>query len=61
MVRIGADVNRGRPEDGDTPLIVASQFGHIQVVRFLVPSNADINMASNNCGTSLYKASQNGH
>ena len=61
LVRIRADVNRGYPEHGATPLFVASAQGHIHLVRFLVKSNADINMASNNCGTSLYKASQNGH
>ena len=46
-ISAGADVNRGRPEDGATPLIAASSYGHLAVVRLFVESNAYINIATN--------------
>ena len=61
LIKLGADVNRSRPEDGATSLIIASAIGHLAVVRLFIKSNADINLADNNGITPLIIASQNGH
>ena len=40
----GAKVDVPR-NDGATPLFVAAQYGHIEVLRFLVDAKADLNTA----------------
>ena len=35
------------PQDGDTPLYIASLFGHTDVVRLLLENNADPNISDN--------------
>ncbi|KAJ7759528.1 ankyrin repeat-containing domain protein [Mycena metata] len=42
-------------------LFVASQNGHLDVVKFLIEHGADVNAENENGYTSLYLASQNGH
>ena len=34
---------RCSPQDGDTPLFVAAEKGHVEVVQFLVQADADKN------------------
>ena len=49
-------------DDGATPLFIAAQTGHIEVVRFLVGSGANKDQGRTNDGeTQRYVADQNGH
>jgi ankyrin repeat protein len=41
-IELGVGVNQ-RGEDGETPLMLAAYNGHLEVVRFLVESGADVN------------------
>ncbi len=45
---------------GNTPLISASAYGHVEVVKFLIESGADIEAKNNYGNTSLNRASANG-
>lgn len=62
----GADVNFESGDDGTTPLIVAAQNGHLEVVKLLlsaslVPENlADINAATADDGTTALLAACHG-
>ncbi len=46
---------------GESPLYIASQNGHIDVVKELVASGAQIDLQENTGTSPLYIASQNGH
>jgi len=48
-------------EDGETPLIVASQLGYLLVCKLLINSGADINSVDKYRQTSLHWASLKGH
>jgi hypothetical protein len=56
----GADINRANSA-GDTPLYVASEIGHVEVVRILLENGADINRAESNGQTPLMIAVDSGH
>ena len=56
----GADVDRAE-NDGWTPLLMAAQEGHSEVVAALVAARADVDRAKNNGATPLCIAAQNGH
>ena len=58
----GGIVNQAR-HDGVTPLFIASQAGHVDVVSACCwPSRAsDVNQAKNDGATPLFIASQEGH
>jgi ankyrin repeat protein len=60
LLEHGADINKAQ-NDGCTPLHMASQQGHVDVVRVLLEQGADINKAKNNGCTPLFMASQDGH
>ena len=47
--------------DGATPLCMASERGHKEVVEVLLKEGADIDKAQNDGRTPLFIASQNGH
>ncbi|KAI2497240.1 serine/threonine kinase [Fragilaria crotonensis] len=59
----GANVNAQRDSDGATALYVASQNGHLEVVRELLQiDDVDVNLRSTDDGsTALYIASNEGH
>ena len=57
----GADINKAEEEDGWTPLYVASQNGHVEVVRALVEGGADINKVDNDGDAPLQIASRKEH
>ena len=48
-------------DNGETPLYVASQNGHVEVVRLLIDAGALINQAKNSGATPILAASQDGH
>ena len=54
-----------RPQDPDcgppTPLFVATEHGHLQVIRLLLEANADKEKALEDGATPLFIAAQNGH
>ena len=60
IVNAGASVNK-LDQNGNTPLIIVSYFGHIDVLRFLIKAGANVNQAINGGDTPLYMAAQNGH
>jgi ankyrin repeat protein len=60
LLKEGADVNKAT-DDGTTPLFMASQHGHCDVVEALLRGGADVNKAKNDGTTPLFMASQNGH
>lgn len=47
--------------DGSTPLYIAAQNGHLEVVIALLQAGADINQPANDGKTPLYIAAENGH
>jgi len=60
LVEHGADVNQVN-RNGNTPLLVSSENGHLQVVQYLIEHGADVNRGNNNGVTPLWMSSQNGH
>ena len=57
----GANKDQGT-RDGTTPLFIAAQKGHFEVVRFLVESSANKDQGKADDGvTPLFIAAQNGH
>eukprot|EP00438_Fugacium_kawagutii_P033111 Skav219662 [mRNA] locus=scaffold1257:224834:230605:+ [translate_table: standard] len=62
LLEAGADKDSAGVGQYDaTPLLIASQNGHIGVVRFLVEAGSDMHKPNNNGATALYVAAQNGH
>ena len=59
-IQSGADVNV-RNKYGVTPLLMASQNGHAEVVKLLLAAKADVNAAMTNGVTPLFIASEKGH
>jgi ankyrin repeat domain-containing protein 17 len=57
LIEAGADVNLG----ASTPLMEASQEGHIELVQLLLQSNALVNQCTTSGETSLSLACENGH
>ena len=57
---VGADKDQTL-NSGATPLYIAAQNGHLDVVRHLVEVGADKDQALNSGATPLYIAAQNGH
>ena len=56
---------RQRPQDPDlgdpAPLLIASQFSHLEVARLLLDAKADKDKAKNDGATPLFIAAQTGH
>lgn len=59
LISAGADVNKALHEEG-TPLFIASQQGHIEVVKLLLMAGADKSKALNSI-TALEAAEKRGH
>jgi ankyrin repeat protein len=55
----GADINDA-DEQGLTPLMVASNYGHVEVVDMLLAAEANVHAADDSGGTALYHASFKG-
>jgi len=50
-----------RNDANDTPLIIASRNGHVQVVKMLLSAGADPDASNHSRATALSNASENGH
>ena len=55
-IAAGSDLNKPEPSAGSTPLITASLFGKIEVVRALVEAGADVNYQNKEGSTALHTA-----
>ncbi|CAM9423306.1 unnamed protein product [Choristocarpus tenellus] len=60
LIAANADVNIDS-NNGSTPLIQASHFGHAEVVKILVRANALVDKANNKGTTALMRATQEGN
>ena len=61
LVSADANVNQAQTDDGATPLYVASQEGHTDVVAAFVSAGADVNQARDDGARPLHAASTQGH
>lgn len=57
---LGADIN-AKGKDGATPLMVASCFSQIEIIKLLVSLGADMKVKSDDGSTLLHVAAQQGH
>ena len=57
----GLDVDGALDEYGWTPLITASRHGNVEVVRFLIELQADLNIKDNAGRVALHHAAEHGH
>lgn len=60
LVELGVDFNKGREDDGDTPLYEDAQNGEEALVRFLIMMGADLDEAQDGGKTSLFIAAELG-
>jgi len=60
LIEKGVDINKAN-KDGFTPLYIASQEGHLDLVKLLIEKGAEINKIGKVGETPLYIASENGH
>ena len=59
--RWSADLNKPREMSGATPVFLAAQTGHLDVVDLLIENGADKDKANNAGWTPVFVASQQGH
>ena len=57
----GADPNKARTDTGETPLIMASWKGHLEVAQLLAVFGADLNAVNSNEDNALASAGVNGN
>ena len=60
LIAAGADKDKA-DKNGTTPLFLAAQNGHLNVVQSLIEAGVDVNQANKNGATPLYMAAQEGH
>lgn len=58
---VGVDVNIPTQEDQCTPLIAASECGHVEIAKFLLENGANVEARNNEMMTPFYCAALNGH
>ena len=46
LINAGGNVNQGTTDTGSTPLIMASQNGHLDIVKVLIEADGDVNPIS---------------
>jgi ankyrin repeat protein len=59
-IKNGADVNC-EDNDGWTPLILSSFYGHLEIVKILIENGGNVNCKSNYGNTPLMESSYSGH
>ena len=59
LLNAGASINQ--TGSGYSPLALASEYGHAEIVRILLNMRADVEMISDDGTSALYVASQEGH
>ena len=60
-MRLRADPNKARPDNGFTPLMAAASGGHADTVKSLLAAKADVNAAQKSGDTALKLATAAGH
>ncbi len=60
LLELGAQVD-GKDTDGGTPLMIASEYGHSNLVEILLKAGAEVNLADKHGFTSLIEALVNDH
>lgn len=60
LIKLGANLNI-KDHEGETPLMIAAEKGHIDLVQTLKCHGADINLENKHHETALYIAAKNGH
>lgn len=60
LIEKGADVDE-RNEEGKPPLLIASELGHVEVMRLLLDHDADVDRTGRKGDTPLYRAIKNDH
>jgi len=58
LIENGADINKCENKDGFTPLYIAAQLGHINILNMLISFGADINICDNEGRSPLYVTSE---
>ena len=61
LIKMGADINQSGKQHGGTPLWIASEKGHLEIVRLLIESGGSVNQPHKTGATPLHVASQEGH
>lgn len=61
LIQKGFDVNKRSTQEGRTPLSLASQYGHAEVVRRLISAKANIELCDKQNTSPLFFASWEGH
>ncbi|CAN9412095.1 unnamed protein product [Alternaria alternata] len=61
LVAVDPAMINGKDENERTPLIVAAEHGHIEVIMLLLKEGADVNAQGGRYGTALQAASVEGH
>ena len=56
LVKEGADLNTGRADDAQLPLMLATRNGHTETVKFLLKSGADVDGQDEDGGTAALAA-----
>mmetsp|Transcript_70012 Transcript_70012/g.121157 ORF Transcript_70012/g.121157 Transcript_70012/m.121157 type:complete len:322 (+) Transcript_70012:2-967(+) len=61
LLEAGADRDKAETTSCASPIFVASQEGHPEIVQILCNARADVNQPARGCVTPLYMAAQNGY
>lgn len=61
LIGKGANINAACDNDDKSPLYLACEYGHLNVVELLLRSKADVNFCDNDGASPLFIASQQGH
>jgi ankyrin repeat protein len=61
LARAGAEVDSKRKDNGQTPLIAASNNGHVHLIPFLLERGASLQVLENDGLSALHVAARGGH